>query len=242
MGSILPTIDERSFLERLKEMDRCLAEIHASEPSLKGQPRIGVSDPGFVFLREHFQEMKKWNPRVSLVGPGTANEILDRHYGESLAGISFLRPSDRNLVDVGSGGGFPGFVLAATVPHLSTFLIEPREKKRLFLRSAIRRCQRHSSQDHKLLCHVINGRVDASIPVGLPETIDVVTSRALAWTREMFGLFLELSPSVRFLIWSGEEDPDLPKDLSVGREFPLPGSERRRILEIRTSLSGSARR
>ncbi len=240
MGSILPPIDEDLFLERLKNWDRHFAENHLREPCLENRPRIEAFDPGFGFLREHFLEMRKWNPRVSLIGPGTADQILDRHYGESLAGISFLRPSDRTLVDVGSGGGFPGFVLAAVTSNLTAFLIEPKEKKRLFLRSAIRRCRRislqeHKSREHKLLCHVINGRVDASIPVGLPETIDVVTSRALVWTREMFGLFLEVSPSVRFLLWSGEEDPDLPRELSVGREFPLPGSDRRRILEICTS-------
>lgn len=236
MGSNLPAIDENLFLEHLKRLVRQYAENHRLDAcDLDDQPRIDTSDPGFGFLMEHFRELKKWNPRVSLIGPGTANQILDRHYGESLAGTSFLRNSDQSLVDVGSGGGFPGFVLAATVPSIEVFLVEPKEKKRLFLQSAIRRCQANQPPEHKLLCRVINGRVDASIPLGLPEKIDVVTSRALAWSREMFGLFLEHSPSVRFLLWVGDEAPDLPIDLSICREFPLPGSDRRRILEICTS-------
>jgi 16S rRNA (guanine527-N7)-methyltransferase len=96
MGSPLPALDHDAFLERL------------SRSGGKELPR-----PAQEALWMHFQELRRWNPTVSLIGPGTALEVVERHYGEALAGLGLLPLDARTLLDVGSGAGFPGFVLAA---------------------------------------------------------------------------------------------------------------------------------
>lgn len=108
-------------------------------------------------LFAHYELLRRWNRRLSLVGPGTADEMVTRHYGEALAALPLLdtqQPDDlfladsqstgstraraRSLVDVGSGAGFPGFVLAVASPELNVVLTEARSRKWSFLRSAIR--------------------------------------------------------------------------------------------------------
>ncbi|HUF78495.1 MAG TPA: RsmG family class I SAM-dependent methyltransferase, partial [Thermoanaerobaculia bacterium] len=69
-------------------------------------------------LYAHYQELRRWSPALSLIGPAAAGDVVERHYGESLAGVPLLPAGARVLVDVGSGAGFPGFVLAAACPEL----------------------------------------------------------------------------------------------------------------------------
>jgi 16S rRNA (guanine(527)-N(7))-methyltransferase RsmG len=171
----------------------------------------------------HYEELCRWSRRVSLVGPGTAAEVLPRHYGESLAALPLLDKPGEVLVDIGSGAGFPGFVLAAARPDLTVTLVEAREKKWAFLMSAIRRST--------LSCSCVNARVGPHLPATLPAKIDVVTCRALRLSPEHLGLFHQGNPGVRFLLWQGEADPSLPAGWVVRRELRIEDSRQRRILE-----------
>src|SRR5437763_13840669 len=80
-------------------------------------------------LYTHYKELALWNRRMSLIGPGTAQGILARHYGESLAALPLLPVDARRGLDLGSGAGFPGIVLAAPRPGLEMTLAEARERK-----------------------------------------------------------------------------------------------------------------
>src|SRR5436305_10950639 len=84
-------------------------------------------------LFAHYRELALWNRRTNLIGPGTAHEILARHYGESLAALPLLPAAARRGLDLGSGAGFPGLVLAAACPELKMTLVEARERKWAFL-------------------------------------------------------------------------------------------------------------
>ena len=64
-----------------------------------------VSDGALDRLWLHYQELRRWNPTLSLVGPGTAGEIVERHYGEALAALPLLRPGPQVVIDAGSGAG-----------------------------------------------------------------------------------------------------------------------------------------
>src|SRR3954454_20307279 len=90
-------------------------------------------------LHAHYKELALWNRRMSLIGPGTANQILARHYGESLAALPLLPADARRGLDLGSGAGFPGVVLAAARPGLEMTLVEARERKWAFLSAAARK-------------------------------------------------------------------------------------------------------
>jgi 16S rRNA (guanine527-N7)-methyltransferase len=177
-------------------------------------------------LFRHYGELARWNQILSLIGPGTAAEVISRHYGEALAALPLLPEEPREAVDVGSGAGFPGIVLTAARPGLRVTLCESREKKWSFLAAASRRAS--------LPCRCLNVRVGVPLPRELPERIDLVTARAVRLDPEVLGaLASRLTPQGRILLWVGEENPDLPPNLVPDRELPLAGSARRRILGLK---------
>lgn len=210
MGRDLPPLTQQAFRDELR---RCSA--NELDDSL-------LPDRLFPPLYQHYEELRRWNRRLSLVGPGTIHEVLSRHYAESLAALPLLEEicaglpaGPLRLVDLGSGAGFPGFEVT---------LVESRERKWAFLRSAVRRSG--------LSCRCLNARVQVPLPDGFPSEAHVVTCRALAVGPEILAEIHRSSPVVRFLFWQGEAPPRLPDTLEAGREIPLSGSEHRRILEI----------
>ncbi len=212
MGSRLPALTEAQFLRRLHPF------LPASCPET-ARARLYV----------HYCELERWNPRLSLVGPGTAGEVVERHYGESLAALPLIRPSDRSLLDIGAGAGFPGLVLAAVRPDLQVTLTEPRDRKWAFLMTAIRRCA--------LSSQCLNVRVGQPLSPELPRTIDVVTCRAVAVSPRLIETLLESSPQARFLLWCGATVPELPGGSRIVQKVVLAGSKHRRILEIETTAT-----
>jgi 16S rRNA (guanine(527)-N(7))-methyltransferase RsmG len=181
-------------------------------------------------LYAHYQELSRWNQRLSLVGPGTAGEIVERHYGEALAALPLVPRSARCGLDIGSGAGFPGLVLAAARPDLTMALAEARERKWAFLAAAARRAS--------LPCRCLNVRVGAPLPAGLPERLDVVTARALKLGPEVLAALAErLEVDGRVLLWVGEENPELPPELSPSGSIKLAGSRIRRILQLQRTPS-----
>lgn len=218
MGSHLPFFTERRFRRELIEATARHLAGEGADPEAICSQVVGAA------LYRHYTELRRWNVRTSLVGPGTAAEIVSRHYGESLAAWPLIDPGDRSLVDVGSGAGFPGLVLAAACSRLEITLVESRERKWLFLKTAARRAG--------LSCRCLNARVGRRLPADLPGDIDLVTCRALATPPEFFELFSDHAPQLRFLVWSGKDRPELPTRCRIRREIRLAGSRRRRILEI----------
>ena len=224
MGSPLPEISKNEFIE---ELDTSI-EIRDIPGSWPLPASYGEQ------CYEHFQELRRWNPRLSLIGPGTATEIVQRHYVESLEGLSLLADPitgkpPRRLLDVGSGGGFPGMILAIAAPETEVFLLEPRQRKWAFLRSAARRSG--------LSCHCLDGRVGevrgrTALPPEIPQGIDLITSRALALSTHQVESFRDHSPEVRLLLWSGRKEPELSDSFQVRRKRVLGWSRDRRILEI----------
>lgn len=85
----------------------------------------------------------RWNRKLSLTAVRDPDSVVTRHFGESLfAAQRLFLPSSPvprlQLVDVGSGAGFPGLPIKICVPELSVILIEANHKKAAFLREVIR--------------------------------------------------------------------------------------------------------
>lgn len=224
MGSPLPHLDSDVFATRLRAVlpDDVLADANL---------RPGWTD----LLWQHYEEMRRWNPKLSLVGPGTANEVVERHYGESLRALPLIASgaSPVHVLDVGTGGGFPGLVLAAARKDVDVVLMEPNLRKCSFLEAALRRVRKI---DPSLSCRVLSARVDGPVDEGQaasrrdwPDAVDLVTSRALAWNPRIHQSLLDRWPTARFLLWIGRELPDLPPAASVQQERRL---EHGRIVEI----------
>lgn len=210
----LPTISQDDF--------RLAVEALSTEP---------LSDGAAAALHAHYVELSRWNRKLSLIGPGTAEEVLSRHYGESLAALPLIPPGARDALDLGSGAGFPGLVLAAARSDLAVTLVEARERKWSFLLAAARRAS--------LPCRCLDVRVAVPLPAGLPEAYDLVTARALKLDADVLGALAgRLRSGGRILLWMGERDPDLPPGLEMTGELRLAGSERRRIVTLTPAPAG----
>lgn len=112
-------------------------------------------------------ELRRWQSRINLVGPSTLPDLWRRHFLDSAQLSAHLPESAHTLVDLGSGAGFPGLVLAILgVPDVH--LIESDTRKAAFLREAARAAG---------VAVTVHARRIESVPAIYA---DVVTARALA--------------------------------------------------------------
>ncbi|KJC44063.1 16S rRNA methyltransferase [Bradyrhizobium sp. LTSP885] len=122
----------------------------------------------------------EWQAKTNLVAPSTLPNLWTRHISDSLQLLS-LAPSAKAWVDLGSGGGFPGVVLAcalAETPDASIHLVERTAKKAAFLREAIR----VTAAPGTVHLADIGDSVDR-----IAGSIDCVTARALAPLHQLIG-------------------------------------------------------
>lgn len=94
-------------------------------------------------LFPYLELLRKWNKRTNLTAVREPEEIVTRHFGESLFAARHLFPAGNltpveTVADVGSGAGFPGIPIRLWAPALQVTLIESHHKKATFLREAIR--------------------------------------------------------------------------------------------------------
>jgi 16S rRNA (guanine527-N7)-methyltransferase len=178
---------------------------------------VELGEDALHAMAVHYEELRRWAPRMALIGSGMGEGVLERLFGESLAALPLLSAVRGVVVDVGSGGGFPGLVIAAARPDLRVVLIEPRQKKWAFLRAVVDKAA--------LSCTCVNARVAAALPAEVPPAFDQVTVRALRLGRpEIRALTAGLSPGGAVLLWASD-GIELPQglrevgsvDLGVGR-------------------------
>src|ERR1700679_3244832 len=114
---------------------------HLIAPYLGGAP----SPDGLTAqLSTYLDLLLKWNARTNLTAIREPEEIVRRHFGESLfAGIHLGQRlgADATLLDFGSGAGFPGLPIQLLHPGLRVTLAESQGKKASFLREAVRTLQ-----------------------------------------------------------------------------------------------------
>ncbi len=97
-------------------------------------------------LRLYLDLLLRWNARTNLTAVRDPEQIVTRHFGESLFTARFILGEQRgssgtpaaSLADVGSGAGFPGIPVKLWAPHVHLTLIESQNRKATFLREAIR--------------------------------------------------------------------------------------------------------
>jgi len=104
-----------------------------------------VSRETITSLKKYEDLLIKANKTLNLIGNSTIKEIWSRHFLDSAQVIDFIDKNDNTLVDLGSGAGFPGVVLAITLKDrkipLKIKLIEKSPKKVKFLRDLINKLQ-----------------------------------------------------------------------------------------------------
>ncbi|MGL4525362.1 MAG: 16S rRNA (guanine(527)-N(7))-methyltransferase RsmG [Aestuariivirga sp.] len=131
-----------------------------------------VSRETMALLERYVALLQKWNPAINLIAKSTLGEIWDRHIVDSAQLAKFLSDNPAKWLDLGSGGGLPGLVLAILAremsPDTSFHLVESDQRKATFLRQA--------SRELDLPVTVHAARIEALAPMDA----DVVSARALA--------------------------------------------------------------
>ena len=114
--------------------------------------------------------LKKWNGAINLVAKPTLRNLWSRHFLDSAQLIDHAPASARSWVDIGSGAGFPGLVVAIMRPDLQMTLVESDRRKSVFLSEAARetgatvvvRCDR--AENVELQADIISARALAPMP------------------------------------------------------------------------------
>ena len=174
----------------------------------------------------YFDLLLKWNSRINLTAIRDPEEVINRHFGESLfAARHLLSPGQKipSVIDIGSGAGFPGMPLKIWNEAISLTLIESNQKKATFLREVAR------ALDLK----------DAKILPQRAETVsgpaDLVTLRAV----ERFEHILPvarglLRPAGRVALLIGRPQVEVARsllpDLDWQTEIAIPSSQSRVLL------------
>lgn len=139
----------------------------------------GVSRETLEQLARLEMLLAKWNPAINLVAKSTLGQTWDRHILDSAQLFNLAPPTARHWVDMGSGGGFPGLVVACLAadlrPNLRITLIEADQRKATFLRQA--------SRDLGLNPTILASRIEATSP----QAADVLSARALAALPALLG-------------------------------------------------------
>ena len=131
-------------------------------------------------LDRYVDLLREWQAKTNLVAASTLPHLWTRHISDSLQLLD-LAPTAKIWVDLGSGGGFPGVVLAcalAETPGAEVHLVERNAKKAAFLREALR----VTNAPGTVHLADIGDSVDR-----LPGRVDCVTARAVAPLHQLIG-------------------------------------------------------
>ncbi len=175
-------------------------------------------------FRSYREELSRWSARLNLTALRTAEEVVRVGFLDSLACLPLLPPGALQVVDVGSGAGFPALPLKLVRPELSVTLIEASRKKATFLQ--------HMARHLGLVgIRVVQARAEVvSRDPRESEAYDLGLARAVAAPATAGGLVRPLlRPGGLFLVQlgadpppSGEWDRLLAQGFEAVREFPLP--------------------
>ena len=137
--------------------------------------RFSVSRESFDRLNTYAGLLGKWQSRINLIAASTTGQIWPRHIADGLQIIEMLPRGARTIVDIGSGSGIPGIVIAIMCreqPGARVHMVESNNKKAAFLREAVRVTAAAGTVHHSRIEDL--GAKDIQSPV------DVVTARAVA--------------------------------------------------------------
>lgn len=134
--------------------------------------RFDVSRETMARLEIYAALLRKWNPRINLVSAASLPDLWYRHFADSAQLLALCPPVARLWVDIGSGAGFPGLVVAIlardTLPDLRVRLVESDQRKCVFLRQV--------ATEAAVPVTVLPARIEALEP----QAADVLSARALA--------------------------------------------------------------
>lgn len=134
---------------------------------IKNYPFLkSVSRETIEKLEIYISLLQQWNKKINLVSQQGMDQVWKRHVYDSFQLIRYLDSSVKSIADLGSGGGFPGLILALST-DIPVILIESDMRKTIFLREVLRKTKTQAT----VLCQ----RIESVNAI----SADVVTARAL---------------------------------------------------------------
>jgi 16S rRNA (guanine527-N7)-methyltransferase len=119
--------------------------MHGDWPQLliQAASSMGVSleEKQLQLFDRYYQEILVWNAKINLLSRSSSEDTLLKNFIDSLTAIRFLPKRESRVLDMGSGGGFPGIPLKIACPTLHVSLLESSRKKTSFLKHIIRMLQ-----------------------------------------------------------------------------------------------------
>jgi 16S rRNA (guanine527-N7)-methyltransferase len=199
----------------------------APEPSLvaAAAARLGrvLTDEEARLLSVYLEILVKWNSRMNLVGPSTWPEILDTLIQDSwhLADLLHtLEPRPGQTLDLGAGAGLPGIPLRVFWQHGEYYLVEPRQKRALFMEQALAHMRLSRTR-------VICARMEA-LPQARRQANLIVSRALMPWQKLLVAVKGCLAPEGRVLVMSNETSADTVEgySLEMVRDYEVAGKKR----------------
>lgn len=201
---------------------------------------VTVSEEQLHGFAMHARLLVDWNRRINLTRITDPAEMAISHFVDSLASVPYL-PDTGRLLDIGSGGGFPGIPLRLVRPALGVLLVDAVRKKVSFLKHAVRSLSLAGTEAHHCRLSDLSRR-DGGI-----QPMDVIVCRAVG---QLENLLFEAAPLLahegRIIAYLGSID-DIPEgtpgagDIRLAEpmvvQYRLPVSGARRILSIWRKVS-----
>jgi 16S rRNA (guanine527-N7)-methyltransferase len=156
----------------------------------------------------------KWTSRINLISSSSVSDIWVRHVIDSAQLYAMAPAKWKSWADVGSGGGFPGMVIAVIAAELNpdgrVTLIESDQRKSVFLRTAIRELGIETT--------VVAGRIESMAPLGA----DVLSARALGVLADLLPIaHRHLAPNGQAIFPKGRKADDEVKLARTAWQFDI---------------------
>ena len=179
-----------------------------------------LSAEQFQSISTYIDLLLRWNAHINLTAVRDPEQVVTRHFGESLFAARQLfpgplndqRPEAIDVIDVGSGAGFPGLPLKLWAPEIRLTLIESNHKKATFLREV---CRALTLTD----VNVVSGRIEDFAP----DSAGVVTLRAVErFEAVLLAAARLVSPTGRLALLIGEAQAVRTRKLVPEFTWPDP--------------------
>ena len=221
-------MDRARIAELLQPFLSSVPTPRHSEPAKAGEEAAVLSSAQLQSISTYIDILLRWNARINLTAVRDAEEIVTRHFGESLFAARCLFPPEQRPVvrvaDLGSGAGFPGLPTKLWAPDISLTLIESNHKKATFLREVVRALRLNDVK-------IENARAE-SLP---PSSFDVMTLRAVERFAATLPIAAELlSPGGRFALLISSSQVNTARAILPALVWeppiPIPASQSRELL------------
>ena len=190
---------QKITIRSIRELGLAIEEVHTEQ-----------------FLR-YLDHLVEWNKIVNLTSITEPNEIIIKHFADSLSALVATSFSKNCVVlDVGSGGGFPGIPLKIMKPDMRLVLVEPVQKKCSFLNSVVGLLKLHDVS-------IFNGTIEQYSKWPLRHVIDMVVVRALKYEQIQEHIKRLLSSKGRVILYRTEtiQKEEIRDDFHLVNEITL---------------------